>query len=119
MLVCPRRLAICRRYNPASASVGVSYMISAVDVLGLQPGQSVESSAPEGGLALFVFTPPTDVTTIRIELVSVTGDADLYVKDVPFRPDAAQDFIGVSGAGRCPCCRPAPLPRPPSLVFCH
>jgi hypothetical protein len=63
-----------------------TFELSAVEIIELASGSMVSGTTPEGGLAFYVFRPPSDVTVMRVELVSLTGDADLYVNNAPFRP---------------------------------
>lgn len=86
---------VCRLPDPVPST----YTLSAVEVMQLLPGRPVDGYAPMNGLAFFVFSPPSDVTTIRIELVSMTGDADLFVNGSPFRPE----YIMATDSYRCHC----------------
>lgn len=93
------RVRVCAGLVRLADPVPSTYTLSAVEVMQLLPGRPVDGYAPLNGLAFFVFSPPSDVTTIRIELVSVTGDADLFVNGSPFRPE----FITSTNSYRCHC----------------
>jgi hypothetical protein len=71
-------------------TLSFTFELSAVEIVELGSGSMVSGTTPEGGLAFYVFRPPSDVTVMRVELVSLTGDADVYVNTAPFRP---KDFM--------------------------